>query len=116
MKHGNNDKWKNNEKWKWHMVQQQTHGEMTIKIEIPYETVRKHMVLQGGLVRPKFSSVLSSENSPKFLNCLRTTQIFHLKCKKKIVKQLMCDVERLYQAPFSKQRHDIIFLAGFLEF
>ena len=32
------------------MVQQQMHGEMTIKIEIPYETVRKHMVPQGDMV------------------------------------------------------------------
>ena len=32
------------------MVQLQTHGETMIKIEIPHEAVRKHMVPQGGPV------------------------------------------------------------------
>ena len=38
-------------------------------------------------------AVLGSENSPKFPNRLRTGQNFHLKYKKKHVKQLVCDVE-----------------------
>ena len=32
------------------MVQLRTHGETMIKVEIPHEAVRKHVVPQGGLV------------------------------------------------------------------